>query len=387
MSTDSSTQNGLSILLTVDHLPPSGGGTETVVKNLAEELAERGHIVTIFSLSEGKKGRNNIDSTVSVVTTPSADLTSIIGLQSRVSVTGLTRFRKLLRSKEPDIIHSHNRFFFSTLVSTLYRVAHPSNTSLVFTAHVGSINNVGGISGRVANVYEQTVARQVLRKSDAVISVSKSVADHVLERGGDDIHVIPNGVDTTTFFPAPNEKRHHPPTVLFVGRLVRNKGPRVLIEALPNVFESVPGATAEIVGPGDMRKPLEERCQDLGIGNRVTFHGYVEHVEEIMRQSSVFCLPSFGEGLPLTLLEAMASGIPTVTTGVGGMLDVVDEENTGLLVPPGDPTAVGEAVTELLSDPDRRIRMGSQARKYVVENHSWESRTKDVLSVYRSLLK
>jgi len=380
----SSTDNdGLSVLLCTDYLPQSGGGVEAVVETLAKRLADCGVSVAVFALR--RRGKHPTDLAahegVAVYTARALDLTSVLGLQSRISPVAPFRLARLLRTLQPDVVHLHNRFFFTSLIGALRWYDAP----VVFTAHTGSIGDIDGISGRVARTYDRTVGGFVARRNDQLIAVSDTVADHVRDLGADPVRMISNGVDTARFHPPESRAADEKPQVLFVGRLVHNKGPQTFVDSLPTVFERIPDAEAAVVGPGPMCEELERRCDELGIADRVTFHGYVDDVPEMMHAADVFCLPSFSEGLPLTLLEAMASQLPPVVSAVGGVPDVIRDGETGLLVSPGDTEAVGSAVAKLLESPTRRREIGERARQYVIKEHSWDARISEIIEVYKDV--
>jgi glycosyltransferase involved in cell wall biosynthesis len=253
----------------------------------------------------------------------------------------------------------------------------------VTTFHLGAIDEIDGLGGIVARGYEQSVCRAIAKCSDEVVGVSEAAATHASALGADaeSIHIVPNGVDPAKFRP-PNER---PVTdkILFVGRLVRNKGPQDFLSALPSVFDRNDDVEAELVGTGPMREQLVSMADELDIAERVHFRGRVPDVAEVMRGSTIFCRPSYSEGMPLTLLEAMATGVPPVVTPVAGVPEVVDDSENGLLVPEGDTEALATALRKLCDHPEQRLALGSAAREYVRHNHNWSVRTDRLLDIYR----
>jgi glycosyltransferase involved in cell wall biosynthesis len=118
----------------------------------------------------------------------------------------------------------------------------------------------------------------------------------------------------------------------------------------------------------------------------VTVYDYVEDISEMYDIASVFCRPSYSEGLPLTMLEAMASGVPPVVTAIAGVPEVVTDRETGILLEPGKPDDVEEAITELFDDVEFQQQLSQNAREYVVENLTWEQRTEKVMKVYNKIV-
>lgn len=153
--------------------------------------------------------------------------------------------------------------------------------------------------------------------------------------------------------------------LLFVGRLVPVKGVSLLLEAFAALQEDYRGARLTLIGDGPERTALEGRAAQLGVA--VDFAGYrsQDEVASALADSDLFVLPSFAEGVPVVLMEAMASGLPVVTTRIAGIPELVEDGVSGLVLPPGDPAALGGAIAQLLSDPDLRARMGAAGRARV----------------------
>jgi glycosyltransferase involved in cell wall biosynthesis len=135
-----------------------------------------------------------------------------------------------------------------------------------------------------------------------------------------------------------------------------------------------------------MRSELEQLVGKLNLADRIEFCGFVESVAEEMRRADIFCRPSLSEGMPLTLLEAMASGLPVVVTPVAGVPEVVAHNQNGILVPKNDPASLSTALSDLLADEQRCRELSTAAREEVVNEYSWQSRTEQILGVYRDAL-
>ncbi|WP_241557964.1 glycosyltransferase family 4 protein [Falsirhodobacter deserti] len=158
-----------------------------------------------------------------------------------------------------------------------------------------------------------------------------------------------------------------PARVLFVGRLDSVKGGRLLLEAFGALRERHPDAALEIVGDGPDRAAMEARARELGLGSKVRFHGYrtQEEVARILSGADMLVLPSFAEGVPVVLMEAMASGLPVVSTRIAGIPELVEDGKTGFLVPAGDLETLTARIDTLLSDPQRAQAMGAAGRAVV----------------------
>ncbi|MDD9745311.1 MULTISPECIES: glycosyltransferase [Marinovum] len=183
----------------------------------------------------------------------------------------------------------------------------------------------------------------------------------------DKLHIVHCGIDPARYDPAP---RQGPPHLTFVGRLAAVKGVPVLLEALSILKGELPGLRVTLIGDGPERARLEQDAADLGLRDMVDFAGYrsQSEVARALKVTDALVLPSFAEGVPVVLMEAMAAGRPVITTGVAGVSELVEHGKSGFLVPPGDAQRLAQAIRAVLADPDRRVEMGRAGRTRVVED-------------------
>jgi glycosyltransferase involved in cell wall biosynthesis len=174
--------------------------------------------------------------------------------------------------------------------------------------------------------------------------------------------------------------------VACVGRLIFNKGPQYLVEATPEVLRAHPEAEFVFVGDGPLRPHLEERARQLGVRHRLTFLGTRHDVAAILQTCDMLVRPSLLEGMPLTVLEAMACGLPVVATPVSGTAELVRHGENGLFVRPADPTSLARAILRLVEDEPLREAQGRKARRLVERDYSWDAVAEKTLAVYRELL-
>jgi colanic acid/amylovoran biosynthesis glycosyltransferase len=181
------------------------------------------------------------------------------------------------------------------------------------------------------------------------------------------LHVRHCGIDPDMFSPA-NVGAATPGNVLCVGRLDAEKGHLVLIDALAALRSRGVDATAVFVGAGPLRAVIEERIGALGLGHAVHLTGAIgqDEIRDYYRRASAFCLPTFIEGLPVVLMEAMASGLPVVTTPVNGIPELVQDGVTGVLVPPGRPDLLADALQRLLVEPAEGAELARAGRERVI---------------------
>jgi glycosyltransferase involved in cell wall biosynthesis len=193
--------------------------------------------------------------------------------------------------------------------------------------------------------------------------------------------VIHNGVELPRA--TAEESRSGPCRLLTVGRLQAPKDPLTLVRALAELAR--PGE-AVIAGDGPDRPAVESEVRRLGLESVVRLAGERNDVEELLAAADLFVLSSRSEGLPLSILEAMAAGLPVVASSVGGVPELVVEGETGLLVPPGDPHALAAAIERLLDDSALRRRLGAAGRTRVSEHFDLASARRAHLDLYRTVL-
>ena len=205
--------------------------------------------------------------------------------------------------------------------------------------------------------------RPVVRRARVVVAPSKAVAEALTRLGATDVRVIGSGVELPAALAAPAE----PPHVLYVGRLAAEKG----IEELAQATAGVPRV---VVGDGPLRDVVPDAI------------GFVPPAElgHYYDRAAIVVCPSRREGYGVVAREAMAHGRPVVASAVGGLLDAVEDDRTGLLVPPGDAGALRTAIERLLADSALRARLGAAARERAGERFSWAAATSATLEAYRS---
>jgi glycosyltransferase involved in cell wall biosynthesis len=235
--------------------------------------------------------------------------------------------------------------------------------------------------------------RAVLNRwSQRVVTVSDALRDRYVERGGIDpqkIVTIYNGIEVERFRREPNraalrsEFNLQPESrvVVTVSVLRPGKGIDVLLRSIPSIVARVPDAYFLIVGDGPLRAEWEEIARSIGVADRVRWAGYRRDVDAILTGCDLFVLPSLQDAFPTVLLEAMAAGLPAVASATGGIPEIVEPEETGVLVPPGDWQQLATAIADLLPDPARTARMRRCAQLIAEQRFStkaWIARLEDL---------
>jgi glycosyltransferase involved in cell wall biosynthesis len=194
------------------------------------------------------------------------------------------------------------------------------------------------------------------------------------------IALVLNGLDVGRFAArVPNRRLR---TVITVANLRAEKGHDVLIEAAPKVLHHFPDAQFEIVGAGPERQSLIERVRARGVEHAFTFLGHREDISDRLAAADLFVLPSRSEAFPNAVLEAMAAGLPIVASAVGGILELIAEDATGLLVPPNDPASLAARICDLMADPSRRERLGAAAAREARSRYSFDRMVAEFDRIY-----
>jgi glycosyltransferase involved in cell wall biosynthesis len=231
---------------------------------------------------------------------------------------------------------------------------------------------------------------------DAVIVVSEGLAsflettEHLPRRK---MTVIGHGVGAPAdALPRAEERRAlrlrlFDPLLGAVGRLSPEKGHVHLVRALPAILAAFPQAGLVLAGDGPERRGLEAEARRLGLDDRIEFLGHRRDVHRILASLDLFVQPSLYEGFGLSLLEAMAAGLPVVASRIGGIPEIVDDGESGVLVPAGDPEGLAAAAVALLRDPQRARRLSETAAARARERHSISSEAAEIDALYTRILE
>jgi glycosyltransferase involved in cell wall biosynthesis len=357
---------------------PIRGGTETLVKELSIKLNSMGVQTHVMTFNMDKKwsprwrGKVEVVNGVKVFKIPALKLLpSSPRINMNVNLIP-GNFSGLM--KQYDIIHFHEAELSFPLFSLLIKKPkilhlHGIHVDFIKRYHLYRI-----IFKRVSDYY---IAITKEMKNDLVkLGISKTKIFH-----------LPNAIDTELFYPDNDKKEDN--LLLYIGRITPVKGLHILLDALPYLQRPV---RLVIIGPINDHKYYEnvtrliERENKRG-KNQVEYAGILplKEVKEFYRKATMFILPSYWEAFPMTLLEALACETPVIATPVGGVPEIIKNHETGILVPPGDPIRLAEAINFLLENEDVRLKMAREGLKLVEEKYSLESACKKLCSIYKQL--
>lgn len=292
--------------------------------------------------------------------------------------------RKLLRLRRFDVVHAH-WLMPQGLSAALCKLVSAKFPVLVCTSHGTDLH---GLRGN----FLSALKRFVIRNSRTLTTVSKSMQEIALSLGvrPEKTPVIPMGVNTLSEFTPDQTIARGKCRLLFVGRLVEQKGLDLLITAMPNLLAEFPKCSLTVVGEGPSREDLQRQSVALGVDREVVFAGAVanDQLPDFYRKSAMLISPSVeDEGFGLVCVEAMACECPVIATNLSAMQEIIQDGVTGLLFQSGNVTELTKKIRTLLQSPDIGQNMGMAGRKFVQSNFDWEVITGKYCSVFETAME
>jgi glycosyltransferase involved in cell wall biosynthesis len=245
---------------------------------------------------------------------------------------------------------------------------------------------IGSRRGFVETPALQRMQRAAYSAAHRVVANSRAAAERLRFEGvrADRIVLIPNGIDPS-IFPA-REYSPRPRRIAMVACLREEKRIDVLVTAARRILERYPDAEFLIAGDGSCREQLVTQARETGVFERFQFLGHCDDVPAVLARADVFVLPSGSDAFPNSIIEAMASGLPVVASAVGGIPELVADNRTGWLVPPGAPDALADALLDLLEHPDRAADFGRAGRLRIEETYSFDRMVGQFETLYETEL-
>lgn len=362
-----------SFLLLNYEYPPVGGGGGNATQQIGRELVKRGAKVTVLTAAQGSLPRRDNDRGVQVYRIWAARRR-----QDRCSIPEMLMFMAHALFIAPGLarqVKADSALVFFGLPTGPIGWWLKKVMGLPYVVSLQG-GDVPGFMGEEMALYHRLsgpVISQVWDSAHAVVANSNGLADLARRHAPDiDIDMIPAGADLDAVTPSTHPTLEGPLRLLFVGRLVNQKGLDVLFKALAKMKDHADW-TLTIAGEGPLKNELALASHKLGLRDRVVFRGWLErdHLPAVYEQADVFVLPSRDEGMPNAMLEAMAAGLPVIGSKVSGLDEVVIDDETGLLVPVEDADALAHALRTVIEDRDYTFKLGQAARERVVTQFSW----------------
>nr|CRL77859.1 glycosyltransferase [Mycolicibacterium komanii] len=381
-----------------EYPPVVVGGLGRHVHHLATALAEAGHEIVVLS-----RRPSNTDPSTHPTTDEIAEGVRVVAaahdphefdfgsdmmawtlaMGHSMVRTGLTLKTRRGRPWRPDVVHAHD-----------WLVAHPAialaeffDVPLVSTIHATEAGRHSGwVSGRISRQVH-AVESWLVHESDSLITCSASMRDEVCELFGPGLaesYVIRNGIDCGHWPFAQRQPRTGPAQLLYLGRLEYEKGIHDAIAALPRIRRTHPGTTLTVAGEGTQLDWLVEQARKHKVLKATSFVGHLDHgaLVDLLHTADAAVLPSHYEPFGIVALEAAATGIPLVTSNVGGLGEAVINGQTGVSYPPRDVAALAAAVRSVLDDPHAAQQRAIAARERLTSEFEWHAIADETAQVY-----
>ncbi|MBP8302806.1 MAG: glycosyltransferase family 4 protein [Phycisphaerae bacterium] len=368
------------------------GGVAVHVTELAAALAEKGHQVHVFTRRMPGQRCHDLIADVHYhrcAYPAHQDFVEDVNNMCRSFVDRVFEVEDFVGRF--DLVHAHDWLAANAMIWIKQGRGH----KCVLTIHATEYARCGNSfpTGRSARIREQERAGTYW--ADRIIAVSQATKNELMwmyEVPHAKVSAIHNGVNPARFDvttdPGEDKRRHHiaplDPTILFCGRLAWQKGPDLLVEAIPSILRARRDAKFVFAGDGDMRPGLEARVRQLGVGAATRFLGRCDgdDLVRLFKLADVVCMPSRNEPFGIVVLEAWSAGKPVVVTQIGGPSEYVWHEVNGLKIEP-NPNSVAWGLGMILADFDRARWMGRNGRKAVEESFTWDKIVEQTLVVYK----
>ncbi len=357
------------------HLISSGGfyGAERVIVTLSESMTRMGHESTVAVFHNSHRPNTEV-----AVNARSRNLpVELIHCNARFDWTAVHTLRTVMEQTAPQILHTHG--YKADLYG--YLAGRASKAALISTCHGWLDEDLKAYSYGILD-------RFVLHHFKMAIAVSDAVAERLRGAGvpKEKIRTIDNGIDVEAFSGArpilPIDQRGNQRLIGLVGRLAPEKGIQYFLEAAAVVTRSHPDVEFAVIGDGPERNYLEQTARRLGIQDKVRFTGKLENMAETYGSLDIVVSSSLKEGLPMTILEALAAKKPVIATAVGAVPKVITHEQTGLLVPPANVGELAHGIIRLLNNRELGEMLATRGRQIVCARFSAEAMTTQYLKLY-----
>jgi len=367
-----------SLLLLNYEFPPLGGGAANATLFLGRALSDLGHRVTVITSALGSNAESRIEHGISV-----HRLRTGRASPDRGTVAEMCRYILAASRRSPAIARS------AQCEAAIAFFSIPSGVVARWLLLRLGLHYIVSLRGSDVPGHDRTLDRQhsltrplrraILRRAGAIVANSDSLA--ATSRAADPfpVHVIANGVDCERFYPAIASIPKTPFRLLFVGRVHREKNLGSVIAQLP----ALPDIELLVAGDGAQRPELAELAATLGVAGRVRWLGWQQKdaLPELYRKADALVNPSLYEGSPNVVLEAMASGLPTIASDTPGNRSVVREGENGLLFPLDEPAALRAALARLVLDPKLARKLGEAGRTRALAEFSWRRAAESYLEL------
>ena len=345
------------------------GGAEIMVENLSYELQDIGvevHIISFF----------NVHNEITARITARGIKIHFLGKKIGFDLSLIIKLYKLFMNERPDVIHTH-------IGGINYAMP-----AAIMAGIEGRVHTIHSIASMETSIYAKKINNIYYRLFKVIpVSIIPTVKMTINKEYGINPDLIPmiyNGVDFRLFKPKNNYTFNNIIRIVCIGRLEKEKNHVLLIKVLAKIILKFPNVELSLVGNGSLKQYLEGEVRSLNLAKNIKFLGLRNDISGLLNKADIFVLPSNYEGMPITLIEAMITGLPIVATNVGGVPDMIRNEKEGLLVDV-DGAQIEKAIEKMIDNEGLRTTLGEQAH-IAARRFSSRNMMSGYLKLYRSLL-
>ena len=384
------------LMLTWEYPPRIVGGIARVVHDLSKRLIKDGHEVTVVTYKDGDTPYYENDKGVEVYRVDNYMIhpNNFIDWIMQLNFNLIAKATEIMsKNGKFDVIHAHD-WLVANAAKTL---KNSFNIPVVSTIHATESGRNSGIHDETQRYINDTEWLLTYESTEVIVN-SNYMKGHVQGLFGlpfDKINVVPNGINLNNFtgvdrdydfrrqYAMDNEK-----IVLYMGRLVYEKGVQHLISAMPKILENYHDAKLIIAGKGGMLDELKAQAENMGLASKVYFTGYLnsKQVQKMYKCADVSVFPSTYEPFGIVALEAMLAGVPTVVSDVGGLNEIVEHGVDGMKSYAGNPNSLADSILALLLNPELCDKVTKQAKIKVKNEYNWAKIAQDTYFTYEKAI-
>ena len=384
------------LMLTCEYPPRIVGGIARVVHDLSKRLIKDGHEVTVVTYKDGDTPAYENDKGVEVYRVENYMIhpNNFIDWIMQLNFNLIAKATEIIQKEGKfDVIHAHDWL----VANAAKALKNAFDIPIVATIHATEAGRNSGIHDDTQRYINDTEWLLTYEATEVIVN-SNYMKNHVQGLFGlpfDKINVIPNGINLTNFngvdrdydfrrqYAMDNEK-----IILYVGRLVYEKGVQHLISAMPKILENYHDAKLIIAGKGGMLDELKGQAEAMGLSNKVYFTGYLnsKQVQKMYKCADVAVFPSTYEPFGIVALEAMLAGVPTVVSDIGGLNEIVDHGINGMKSYAGNSNSIADSVISLLYDKQLAANISKKAKQKVKEEFNWNKIAQDTHYIYEQAI-
>ena len=383
-------------MLTWEYPPRVVGGIARVVNDLSKRLIKDGHDVTVVTYKEGNVPYYELDKGVKVYRVDNfmINASNFIDWVMQLNFNMIAKASEIIQKEgEFDVIHAHD-WLVAYAAKTL---KHSYNIPLVSTIHATEAGRNSGIRDSQQKYINDTEWMLTYESTEVIVNSNymKGELQRLFGLPFEKINVVPNGVNLLLYsgidrdyefrrrYAMDNEK-----IILFVGRLVYEKGVQHLIAAMPKILNGYHDAKLVIAGKGGMMDELKQEANALGLGDKVYFTGYIngKDVPKLYKAADVAVFPSTYEPFGIVVLEAMLSERPIVVSDIGGLNEIVQHRENGMKCYAGNANSIADSILELLYNPELCANLTKKAKAKVRNEYNWNKIAQDTHFIYQKAI-